>query len=138
MPEISRFYGIAIRMYSTDHTHPHFHAVCEGGMTIARQVLVQRPDVYHLSTVPGAHSLEVLDNGKIGEAYAPHRELGKLSQPITHRCVYFNADGVEGRFPGVCQTDLLHETLGACSPLPPITVLGDMIAGLNNSRDGQE
>ena len=26
MPEICRFYGIIIRMYSRDHTPPHFHA----------------------------------------------------------------------------------------------------------------
>jgi hypothetical protein len=26
MPEISRFYGIAIRMYFDDHLPPHFHA----------------------------------------------------------------------------------------------------------------
>lgn len=27
MPEISRFYGIIIRMYYNDHNPPHFHAV---------------------------------------------------------------------------------------------------------------
>lgn len=27
MPEISRFYGIVIRMYHRDHAPPHFHAV---------------------------------------------------------------------------------------------------------------
>jgi len=26
MPEISRFYGIVIRMFSNDHPPPHFHA----------------------------------------------------------------------------------------------------------------
>lgn len=26
MPEISRFYGIVIRMYFSDHDPPHFHA----------------------------------------------------------------------------------------------------------------
>lgn len=26
MPEISRFYGIVIRMYYNDHLPPHFHA----------------------------------------------------------------------------------------------------------------
>ena len=26
MPEISRFYGIVIRMYYDDHNPPHFHA----------------------------------------------------------------------------------------------------------------
>jgi hypothetical protein len=27
MPEISRFYGIVVRMFFNDHTPPHFHAV---------------------------------------------------------------------------------------------------------------
>ncbi len=27
MPEISRFYGIIIRMYFDDHDPPHFHAI---------------------------------------------------------------------------------------------------------------
>jgi len=26
MPEVSRFYGIIIRMYPADHFPPHFHA----------------------------------------------------------------------------------------------------------------
>jgi hypothetical protein len=26
MPEISRFFGIIIRMYGSDHSPPHFHA----------------------------------------------------------------------------------------------------------------
>ena len=28
MPEISRFYGIVIKMYADDHNPPHFHAEC--------------------------------------------------------------------------------------------------------------
>lgn len=27
MPEVSRFFGIVIRMYYNDHNPPHFHAV---------------------------------------------------------------------------------------------------------------
>jgi hypothetical protein len=30
MPTISRFYGIAIRMYFDDHPRPHFHAYSAG------------------------------------------------------------------------------------------------------------
>lgn len=30
MPELSRFYGIVIRMYFGDHNPPHFHAHYEG------------------------------------------------------------------------------------------------------------
>ena len=30
MPEISRFYGIVVRMYFDDHPPPHFHATYQG------------------------------------------------------------------------------------------------------------
>jgi hypothetical protein len=30
MPEISRFFGISIRMYYDDHNPPHFHALYAG------------------------------------------------------------------------------------------------------------
>ena len=30
MPEVSRFYGIVIRMYFDDHNPPHFHAIYAG------------------------------------------------------------------------------------------------------------
>lgn len=32
MPELSRFYGIVIQMYSGDHPPPHYHALypCRG------------------------------------------------------------------------------------------------------------
>ena len=30
MPELSRFYGIIIRMFYGDHAPPHFHAVYQG------------------------------------------------------------------------------------------------------------
>ena len=30
MPELSRFYGIVVRMYFNDHTPPHFHAIYGG------------------------------------------------------------------------------------------------------------
>jgi hypothetical protein len=30
MPEISRFFGIVIRMYFDDHPPPHFHAIYQG------------------------------------------------------------------------------------------------------------
>lgn len=30
MPEISRFYGIIVRMYFDDHLPPHFHAYYAG------------------------------------------------------------------------------------------------------------
>jgi phosphomannomutase len=30
MPEVSRFFGISIRMYFDDHNPPHFHAIYWG------------------------------------------------------------------------------------------------------------
>jgi hypothetical protein len=30
MPELCRFYGIIVRMFSGDHPPPHFHAVYQG------------------------------------------------------------------------------------------------------------
>jgi hypothetical protein len=30
VPELSRFYGIIIRMFYSDHPPPHFHAVYQG------------------------------------------------------------------------------------------------------------
>ncbi|MCB0187951.1 MAG: DUF4160 domain-containing protein [Caldilineaceae bacterium] len=30
MPEVSRFFGVTIRMYFDDHPPPHFHAFYEG------------------------------------------------------------------------------------------------------------
>jgi hypothetical protein len=31
MPEVSRFFGIVIRMYYDEHNPPHFHAIYAGG-----------------------------------------------------------------------------------------------------------
>jgi hypothetical protein len=30
MPEVSRFFGISVRMYYDDHNPPHFHAIYAG------------------------------------------------------------------------------------------------------------
>jgi hypothetical protein len=53
MPEISRFFGIIIRMYFNDHLPPHFHA--EYGEYMAEL------------------SIETLD---VVRGYLPHRVLG--------------------------------------------------------------
>lgn len=45
MPEISRFYGIVIRMYYNDHNPPHFHALYGG-----EQALI---DILSLSVLDG-------------------------------------------------------------------------------------
>jgi hypothetical protein len=48
MPEISRFFGIVIRMYWNDHNPPHFHAFYAGA-----EVLV---DIQLLSVFAGSLS----------------------------------------------------------------------------------
>jgi hypothetical protein len=34
MPELSRFYGIVIKMFHNDHQPPHFHAEYAGGQML--------------------------------------------------------------------------------------------------------
>jgi hypothetical protein len=46
VPELSRFYGIIIRMYYDDHPPPHFHAVYQGN-----QVQV---DINRLAVIEGS------------------------------------------------------------------------------------
>ena len=36
MPEISRFFGIVIRMYFDDHVPPHFHALYSGAEALVQ------------------------------------------------------------------------------------------------------
>jgi len=35
MPEVSRFFGISIRMYFDDHNPPHFHAIYALAWTVS-------------------------------------------------------------------------------------------------------
>ncbi len=69
MPEISRFFGISIRMYFDDHNPPHFHAIYGGAevevaidpLTVLRGKLSRRA----LSMVlewAALHRRELLDN----------------------------------------------------------------------------
>jgi len=45
MPEISRFYGIIIRMYFRDHAPPHFHAFYGDDEAVI--------DIRHLAVIEG-------------------------------------------------------------------------------------
>lgn len=45
MPEISRFYGIVVKMYFRDHPPPHFHAEYAGGEMIV--------DIQSVSVIAG-------------------------------------------------------------------------------------
>lgn len=41
MPEISRFFGIVIRMFYADHAPPHFHAVYDSAEALIGINLIQ-------------------------------------------------------------------------------------------------
>ena len=68
MPELSRFYGIIIRMFYGDHPPPHFHAVYQG-----EQVQV---DIHTLEVIEGQMSRRAL--ALVLEWAALHR--GELRQ----------------------------------------------------------
>jgi hypothetical protein len=63
MPEISRFYGIVIRLHFADHNPPHFHASYQG-----RTVEV---DIGTLAVLDGAIAARAL--GLVMEWAAVHR-----------------------------------------------------------------
>lgn len=71
MPEISRFFGIVVRMYFDDHPPPHFHAEYGGErakITIeSLEILAGRinPRAYKLTSEWAAlHRAELLENWK--------------------------------------------------------------------------
>jgi hypothetical protein len=63
MPEISRFYGIVIRMYFEDHNPPHFHAYYSGAEA--------RVDIRSLALLSG--SLPPRATGMVIEWASLHR-----------------------------------------------------------------
>lgn len=54
MPEISRFYGIVIKMFYNDHAPPHFHAE-HGGRSMV--VVIDSPAVINGGRSPRATDL---------------------------------------------------------------------------------
>ena len=64
MPEISRFYGIVIRMYYNDHAPPHFHAEYAGGEMIV--------DINTLGVIAG--TLPPRATGMVMEWASQHQE----------------------------------------------------------------
>jgi hypothetical protein len=53
MPEISRFYGIVIKMYHNDHSPPHLHAEYGGAEIVAGWLTASRPVKSPLPKSPG-------------------------------------------------------------------------------------
>jgi hypothetical protein len=85
MPELSRFFGIVIRMFYDDHAPPHFHAVYG-----ARQAIIAIPDLMVLrSNLPpralglvmewaAQHRSELLEDWDLARAQAPLRAIAPL------------------------------------------------------------
>lgn len=69
MPTVSRFYGIVIRMYFSDHAPPHFHAFYAGdeavltivGADLVRGVMSDRA-LRMVREWASLHRQELLDN----------------------------------------------------------------------------
>jgi phosphomannomutase len=81
MPEVSRFFGIAIRMYFDDHNPPHFHAIYSGNeveigidpLTVARGKFPRRALGLVLEWA-ALHREELLDNwDRMLNDQPPHR-----------------------------------------------------------------
>jgi hypothetical protein len=70
MPEVSRFYGIVIRIFYDDHNPPHFHA--EYG---EHEVLVNINTLAILSGSLPARALGMLLPGRLGGLGAHARRL---------------------------------------------------------------
>ncbi len=69
MPELSRFYGIIIRMYFMDHNPPHFHAEYQGfraeyNIKTLDLIVGKLPHRAHALVLEWAseHKKELLDN----------------------------------------------------------------------------
>ncbi len=83
MPEISRFYGIFIRMYFGDHSPPHFHAIYGGDEVV---VNIETFEILKGNLPPRAHALVIewatLHQAELREAFARAQALeapGKIS-----------------------------------------------------------
>lgn len=85
MPEISRFFGIVIKMYFDDHSPPHFHAeYAENSAELEiRTLAVIRGDLpaRALGLVvewARAHQNELLDDWELGARRQPLRKIPPL------------------------------------------------------------
>ena len=83
MPELSRFYGIIIRMYFDDHAPPHFHAAYGGEEAV---VGIEALAVLHGHLPPRARGLVVewasLHQAELREAWDQAKRLerpGKIA-----------------------------------------------------------
>jgi hypothetical protein len=85
MPELSRFYGIIIRMFFGDHPPPHFHAVYQGE---EMKVNINTLEVIEGSLTRRAQALVLewaeLHRAELGEAWesASHNQEPSKIQPL--------------------------------------------------------
>jgi hypothetical protein len=85
MPELSRFYGIIIRMVWVDHSPPHFHAVYGKHEAL---VDIRSSEIIKGSLPLGAHSLvtqwvelhrdELLRDWELAQALQPLNKIEPL------------------------------------------------------------
>jgi hypothetical protein len=85
MPTVSRFYGIAIRMYHDEHAPPHFHAYSGGddaAIAIGTlEVLEGRLPRRALALVlewASEHRTELRENWARAEAHVPLNDIDPL------------------------------------------------------------
>lgn len=85
MPEVSRFFGISVRMYYDDHNPPHFHAIysedeVEVGidpLTILRGGLPRRA-IGMVMEWAAAHQAELLANWQLLNTDQPPNRIDPL------------------------------------------------------------
>ena len=85
MPEISRFFGISIKMYYDDHAPPHFHAEYGGDLVVIdiQTLLVMGgelpPRALGMVVEWGVlYRKELLEDWDLASAYQPLRKLPPL------------------------------------------------------------
>jgi hypothetical protein len=84
MPEISRFYGISIRMFYDDHGPPHFHAVYgehEAKVDIRRGAVrgrLPRRALHLVMEWYPRHAEELLENWDLAACGKPLKRIAPL------------------------------------------------------------
>lgn len=86
MPELSRFYGIVVKMYYDDHTPPHFHAEYAGQVMV---VSIATLAVIRGKLPPRAmgmvlewaaqHQPELMADWQLAERYQPLTKINPLA-----------------------------------------------------------
>jgi len=86
MPEISRFYGIKIRMYPNDHWPPHFHAYYRGKLGRVGIKAVEILDdgglptraIWMIQEWAALHEAELMENWRALRAGRPAKRIEPL------------------------------------------------------------